>query len=375
MDSRARSQAPDVRAGAQRLMPPPRQEDQPMPDLDPYGDHPPAPAPAAWPRVSDYWPDLPHRIAPAADFHSGDAAVTSTAPGARAGADTAEIPAAPRTAAAPAPRRARRRAIPALLVLVLVVGGAVYAGSWWHRQTTGQVTGRAPAPEAAPADRADQAEQADRADQAPRFAEPVVLTGPNDNVRKASFHLSGDAATVIVRTADLDDTLYRISAAPDSAVLPSATFGAGTVRATLRDSGRRGESTVTVTLAVGVRWFLDISSDLRLGDIDVSGGELTRVVLAGDAADIRLALPQPAGTLPVRVSGGINRLKITVPGAAPVRIRARRGAGQATLDGRTVAGVARNTSFQSPRWRSGGSGIDVDAVHGLGAVTVHRSDR
>ncbi|UQU61742.1 cell wall-active antibiotics response protein [Couchioplanes caeruleus] len=334
-----------------------------MPDLDPYGDHPPAPAPAAWPKVADYWPDLPHRIAPAADFHSGDAAVTTTAP--RAGADTAEIPAAARTAPPPAPGRARRRAVPALLILLLLVGAAAYAGSWWHRQTAGRADGPAPAP----------APEAAQADVTPRFAEPVVLTGPNDNVRKASFHLSGDAATVIVRTADLDDTLYRISAASDSAVVPSATFGAGTVRATLRDSGRRGTATVTVTLAVGVRWFLDISSDLRLGDIDVSGGELTRVLLAGDAADIHLTLPQPAGTLPVRVSGGINRLRITVPGAAPVRIRARRGAGQATLDGRTVAGVARNTSFESPRWRRGGTGIDVDAVHGLGAVTVHRSDQ
>ncbi|MEV4703051.1 hypothetical protein [Actinoplanes sp. NPDC049316] len=328
-----------------------------MPDVDPYGDHPPAPA--GWPKVSDYWPDLPHRIAPAADFYSGDASVAATAPA--AGAGTAEIPAGPRTVAAPPSRPRRRRAVPAIVALVLVVGAAVYAGSRWHRQTSGQAAGR-PVPVPVPTS----------AGPAPRFAEPVVLTGPNQNVREASFHLTGDAATVVVRTADLDDTLYRISAAADSAVLPSATLGAGTVRATLRDSGRRGEATVTVTLAEGVRWFLDIGSDLRLGDIDVSGGEVTRVLLAGDAADMQLVLPQPAGTLPVRVSGGINRLRITVPGEAPVRIRARRGAGKATLDGRTVAGVARNTSFESPRWRQGGPGIDVDAVHGLGAVTVHR---
>ena len=170
----------------------------------------------------------------------------------------------------------------------------------------------------------------------------------------------------------VEGDLYRISARPGSGVRPSVTIEDGTVRLLLVDTGRPGPSAVDVVLAADLRWSIRVDGDLKTGSLDLRGTEVTQVRLAGDAADIRLVMPPPDGAVPIRVTGGINRLRVSVPDRTPMRVRTRGGAGEVVLDGRTVRGVARNTAFQTEGWRDGGDGVDVDATAGLGALRTER---
>jgi hypothetical protein len=197
-----------------------------------------------------------------------------------------------------------------------------------------------------------------------------VLSAVRPNLTEASFELSGDATTVRISTDDLAGDLYRIASPAGGATRATATVTGTVLRVVLSDSGHQGQSLVEVRLADSVRWSVRVASGLRRGEIDLTKGRPGPVVLTGDAADLSLVLPSPAGTLRVRISGGINRLHISVPREAPVRIRTRGGAGRAYLDGRTVHGVARNTSFQTAQWRPDSTGIDIDATAGLGAVKL-----
>jgi hypothetical protein len=195
---------------------------------------------------------------------------------------------------------------------------------------------------------------------------------PAGDLRQATFVVVSDAAEVNLRTAGLGGDLYRISARPGSGIRPSVTVRDGTVSLLLVDTGRAGPAAVDVVLSAGLRWSLRIDGNLKAGDLDLRGSRVTQVLLAGDAADIRLVLPAPDSAVPVRVTGGINRLRISVPRLTPLRLRTRGGAGEVVLDGRTVRGVARNASFESAGWRAGGDGVEVDATAGLGALRAER---
>nr|BFE72912.1 hypothetical protein GCM10020092_062130 [Actinoplanes digitatis] len=108
------------------------------------------------------------------------------------------------------------------------------------------------------------------------------------------------------------------------------------------------------------------------GVFDLSGAEVDGVEFVGGATRIDLTLPEPDGTLPIRMSGGVNRFEVYTGGKVPVRVRTRQGAGQVRLDGRTDDGVARGASFLSPGWAKSTDRIDLDAVAGVGTLRVGR---
>jgi hypothetical protein len=115
-----------------------------------------------------------------------------------------------------------------------------------------------------------------------------------------------------------------------------------------------------------------ITGGVKAGVFDLGAARVDQVDFAGGAARIDLTLPRPDGTLPIRLSGGVNRFEVSTDRGVPVRVRTRRGAGQVKLDGRTDDGVARGASFLSPDWAGSQNRIDLDAVAGVGTLRVGR---
>ena len=107
--------------------------------------------------------------------------------------------------------------------------------------------------------------------------------------------------------------------------------------------------------------------------LNLSGATVDSVDLNGGATRIDLTLPRPTGTTPVRMSGGANQFQIRTTGAVPVRLRIRQGAGKVVFNGQTDNGVARGAAFTSPDFAGSGDRIDVDAIAGVGTLTVGRA--
>jgi hypothetical protein len=224
-------------------------------------------------------------------------------------------------------------------------------------------TGRAAGPAAAPTTRPST--------RTPGSAPPPnAISAVVGERTEAAFELVGDVGTIRLRTAVLGDDLYRISTPERSSVLPKAELGDAGVKLRLALSGKEGEAEVDVQLNAGVRWSLRMSGGIRQGVLDLGGGKIAEVDLRGGATRLDLTLPEPDGTLPVRMSGGVNRFEVRTADGVPVRIRTRRGAGQVVLNGRTDDGVARGASFLSPGWAGSADRIDLDAVAGVGTLRV-----
>ena len=389
---------------------------------------PDPPRPGQLPPIANYWPDLPQRLGPPADyFDSGEVPAGPTparAPDGRPlSAQTTAPPTPARTpdgrplsaqtaarttpdgrllyaetaaglvpgrSAAPAPdgrfryaetaaplvpaplaapaglgaaaaKPRRGRILARLAVAGLLVAGGLAAGVALQRRGDDR-SPAAPAPTAAfrPAPGAVS-------------PEPATASTPAGDLQAADFVLASDAGEVKLRTGVLDGDLYRITAPGGSGVRPSVTIKDGTVSLTLVETGRRGPSVVDIVLSDAVTWGLRIDGGLSTGELDLSGVRVKQVRLAGDAADLRLVMPEPDGTVAVRVTGGINRLRVSVPDRTPMRIRARGGGGEVALDGKSVRGVARDTAFETDDWRDRRDRLEVDATSGFGTLRAeHR---
>jgi hypothetical protein len=153
-------------------------------------------------------------------------------------------------------------------------------------------------------------------------------------------------------------------------VTPHVDEHAGTVYLSLRATGDAGPGAVEVLLNASVRWSLRLGGGMRQSMIDMGGGTLERLDLAAGATRIEVTLPRPDGTLAVRMTGGVHEFLVHTPAHVPTRVRVGRGAGRVVLDGRTHNGVAPGVLFTPPGWAGTADRIDLDAVAGMGTLTV-----
>jgi hypothetical protein len=201
---------------------------------------------------------------------------------------------------------------------------------------------------------------------------PNVISAPAGDRDKAGFELVSSTGVLDLRATDLGDDLYRITTPANGSVRPRVKTAAADLRLFLDTTGKRGTAAVTVLLNADVRWSMRITGGVKTGVFDLGAAKVDEVDFAGGATRIELTLPRPNGTLPIRLSGGVNRFEVYTDKGVPVRVRTRRGAGQVQLDGLTDNGVARGASFLSPNWAASENRIDLDAVAGVGTLRVGR---
>jgi hypothetical protein len=281
-------------------------------------------------------------------------------------------------------RRRRRRLVVASVVALVLLGGAGIATAIVKITSEPSSTARGPVllpplpaePSAAlttiPVEPTDPI-TADPATPAPADANVEnVVSAPLGGRADAGFDLVDGTTMINMRLAALGDELYRISTPAGASVLPKVTADGDRLRLFLVRSGIQGVGAVNVALNVKVRWDLRVLGGAKQTVIDLSGGRVDGVELAGGATRIDLTLPRPDGTLSVRMTGGVNQFLVHTADSVPVRVRVGSGAGRVVLDGRQRNGIAPGASFTTARWTNGGDRIDLDAVAGMATLTVDR---
>ncbi|BFU44678.1 hypothetical protein [Krasilnikovia sp. MM14-A1004] len=181
--------------------------------------------------------------------------------------------------------------------------------------------------------------------------------------RTARLELADATSSIRVRVGDTGRDLVRVTGGR-----------ARTDGAVVRVTPAPGAAAVEITLDPQVRWTVRSTAGITEEVLDLRGARLAAVELAGGAARFELTLPRPDGTLPVRIGAGVNELRLHAPAGTPLRIHAGGGANRVVVDGRARDGVPRGASIATADFAGAADRIDIDAVAGLGTVTVDRAD-
>jgi len=193
-----------------------------------------------------------------------------------------------------------------------------------------------------------------------------TVSAPLDGRADAGFELLAAVTTVRVRIGDLGDELYRISTPEGSGLEPRPVLRDDTVQLQLSGAGA-GE--VEVLLSARVSWAVRFAGYARERLVDLRGGRVTAIDMLGGAGRVRVSLPQPSGTVPVTITGGLEELTLEAPDGGPVRVRVAGGARSVTAGARTLRDLKPGSTLTPKDWATPNR-YDVDAASAITVLTV-----
>jgi hypothetical protein len=198
---------------------------------------------------------------------------------------------------------------------------------------------------------------------------------PREGISQATLDLSLGAGTVSVRSAALDDQLYRVhvehAGSSPEVKLDRAT---GTLKIASRFDWFMGARRfrLDAQLSDAVPWTVRCATGAIRGDFDLSSMEVKGFDCRTGASRITVNLPAPKGVVPVRIDGGALRVDLIRPAGAAIKVQSTGGALQLRADG------SHQDGFGNREWRSTGFDSAADryevTVSG-GALNVNVSAR
>ena len=97
---------------------------------------------------------------------------------------------------------------------------------------------------------------------------------------------------------------------------------------------------------------------------------LGRARLAGGASQAELALPRPAGIVPIRIGGGASQVTIRRPQGVVARLTVRGGVSTLTADDHQAGTVGGLFRWQSPDFAAAANGYEIEIAGGASGLTI-----
>jgi hypothetical protein len=190
----------------------------------------------------------------------------------------------------------------------------------------------------------------------------------------ATFEVVAATAKVTVRMADLGGDLYRITSAGDSGTVPSPVLSEDKVQMLLSPDGDGTSGAVEVVLSTKVAWALRFVGGADEQIVNLTGGKVSSIDLTGGSRRVDLTLPQPTGTVPLRVTGAIDDLSVTSPAGSPVRVQVDSGAKTVTAGDKTLRDVEPGSTLTPKDWKVPNR-YDIDAASRITLLTVKNLEK
>ncbi|MCU7729179.1 hypothetical protein ODJ79_36155 [Actinoplanes sp. KI2] len=330
---------------------------------------------AEWPRISDYWPDAPHRMSPQADYYPDTDNRATAAPPAYP-----QDPQPQRLISPPPPpaRKGLRLLLGALATMVFLGGSVVVLTRLVQRDTATPVAG-APQPSAAASEPAPSPPVSIAPAPASASATATGSAAPSTGTTappatlpftSGTFELASDVAVINVTVAAIGTDPVRVSTPAGSGLKTRLTRDGSSMQLTAQAVDKNGSGRLDVRLNSKVTWSVRMTGGAREENFALAKGWIRRIDLIGGVARISMALPTPDETLPIRMVGGVNTWRITTPVRVPVKALLRDGGGRVILNGDETDGIDRNTTLRAGGGDNDSGGLTIDAVSGLGTLIV-----
>jgi hypothetical protein len=125
-----------------------------------------------------------------------------------------------------------------------------------------------------------------------------------------------------------------------------------------------------VTLNTSIPWHVRVHGGTAHTSFDLSGLTLYALELGGGASHVEVILPTPAGTVPIRVAGGVHHLTVLRPAGVAARVRVGHGARRLTLDDQHFGAIGGSTRWHSPDYRRSTDRYDIAVTGGADTLTL-----
>lgn len=125
-----------------------------------------------------------------------------------------------------------------------------------------------------------------------------------------------------------------------------------------------GGEPARLELSALVTWALTIKGGVSAMAADLSQVPLSALEIKGGASELKVALPAPRGTVPLKLTGGAANIRFTRPPGTPVRLHLRGGASGLTLDLLEMGSVGGELKWQTPDYATAADRYDVELSGG-----------
>ncbi|GAA4598686.1 hypothetical protein BJY16_002804 [Actinoplanes octamycinicus] len=196
-----------------------------------------------------------------------------------------------------------------------------------------------------------------------------LVTAPLGGRSTASFEMLAASDRVRVTVADIGGDLFRISTPDGSSLRPSPQLTDDAVRLQVTRQGDEADGEVDVVLARSVRWTLRFSGYAAERDVDLGQGQVAGIELVGGTRRAVMALSAASGTVPVKITGGVEELTLKAPAGSPIRVKVGGGASTVTAGSRTLRDVAPGSTLTPKNWDAAGR-YDVEAASKITLLNV-----
>ena len=133
-----------------------------------------------------------------------------------------------------------------------------------------------------------------------------------------------------------------------------------------------GRTAADITVSPAFAWFFDIHDGVSRWDADLRALAVAGIDVRGGVNRVDLQLPQPAGTVRVRVSGGASQLRLRRPTGVPARLHIGGGASKLALDDQGFGAIGGRVQLESPDYSTSANRYEVEIGGGASNVTIAR---
>jgi DNA-binding MarR family transcriptional regulator len=189
-----------------------------------------------------------------------------------------------------------------------------------------------------------------------------------------TMSIRGDASLSDLYRAEFTGSVPRVRVRDGVVTVGYPRFGWFDWRAQIADQGVEvsahwRKDVGEIALNPAVPWSIELRGGASSLSADVRTLRLESFEMRGGAGSIELVLPRPSGVVPIKVTGGMNRLSIQRPIGTAAGLEFNGGAGEVKLDGERIKGTG-SLAVQTPEAASFPDRYEIQITGGARKISV-----
>ena len=125
-----------------------------------------------------------------------------------------------------------------------------------------------------------------------------------------------------------------------------------------------------VALNAAIPWGVEVRGGASEIKVDLSGLRLESFEIDGGVHNVELTLPEASGTVPIRVEGGANSVRISRPRGVAASLHVGGGASKLAFDDQRLGAVGGETTLESGSYAGATERYEITVTGGANNVSV-----